>query len=313
MAAQMVALNRNKSFIANSRAGSLQPNSAEVDRDEELQAVLRCETLDPAEKDERADLVNITPETLMGIMPKSEKVLKKGVLDKLTTAYEWKPMQVSLTSAGIFLARVGEDLLRDLIPLFEIVDVRKRNIIPGETKEKPNSEVTVIGLQRGNSSRKMKISALMEDEDDVVLHIIEIRTVEDGYNSGRSYYFNAQSEEECNSWLQRVRTESDRAILQKQAGPSMLRRLRFYLRRVYNHVVTQSIIAMSILFSFLVNITQTEVMGLESHDTASVFSTLEYFFTLAFTVELAFNMAANLFMPFLVVSLSLPPSLSLSH
>ena len=57
----------------------------------------------------------ISPDSLMGRMPKSDKVLKCDVLKKLSMSYEWKAIQLALTSAGLYMARPGEDLLRDLI------------------------------------------------------------------------------------------------------------------------------------------------------------------------------------------------------
>ena len=247
----------------------------------------------------------------MGKMPKPDKVLKRGIVFKLTSAYEWKPMQACLTSAGFFLSRLGGEFLRDLIPLYEIIDIRKRNVIPGEFKSHSKPETPKLALPRRGSYRNM-----VDCEEDVDLHIIQIRTVDDGCNGGRSYYFNVQSEEACADWVHAIRAEADRAILQMQAGPSLLRRLRFHVRRFYQHVVVQSAVALLIFFSFVVNITQTEVST--DRDPAA-FDAFEYFFTIAFAAELALNMFANLVWHFLSVMprpLPIPnarPSPSTSH
>jgi hypothetical protein len=66
----------------------------------------------------------------MGTMPKEDKILKRDILKKFSNSNEWKPMQVVLTKIGLYLARPGEDLLRDLIPLYEITDVKRRKDIP---------------------------------------------------------------------------------------------------------------------------------------------------------------------------------------
>jgi hypothetical protein len=182
----------------------------------------------------------------MGKMPKPDMILKRGILSKLTSTYEWKSMSLALTSVGLFFSRPGEDVLRDLIPLYEIIDVKKRNDIPGETApglSRPRSEgdkASISGKVAHRSTRNVKIASLLEEERAGPMHVLQLRTIDSGYNSGRTYYLRAESDDTCNDWLHHLRTASDRAVMLKKAGPSLLRRLRFRLRRFYHSVPVQA-------------------------------------------------------------------------
>jgi hypothetical protein len=83
---------------------------------------------------------------------------------------------------------------------------------------------------------------------------------------------------------------------------------------VYHSFTVQSMVAVLIALSFIVNILQTELLG---HAAASsslgdeatsedpltaAFAVLEYFFTFAFTLELAVNLTAHFFFPFFQVA-----------
>ncbi len=170
-------------------------------------------------------------------------------------------MRAALTITGLYLARESEDVLRDMIPLYEIVDVRKRRDMPGEDARLRHSNLGAAATENG--------AAVIATEDGD-LFIVQIRTVENGYNSGRTYYFNTRAEDACNEWVQLLRTEADRAMLRKQAGPSLLRKLRYRLLRLYESNTFQYLVAVLIFFSFLVNIVQTEVSGAGSWQDGTV-------------------------------------------
>ena len=309
MAAQVI-IRRNASR-ANVYSKSDDSNK---DRDDELQAVIRNAGLDkPKPAREVHQLsdgpVQISHDTLMGKMPKADKVLKKGDLWKLTSSYDWKPVTAALTASGLFLSRTGEDLLKDLIPLYEVVEVKKRTDIPGESSENTNQgkEVGLSSEARKSASaaRRMRMSSLMEDSDEPI-HVIQLRTIENGYNSGRTYYFKADTEEACNEWISRLRAVSDNAVMLKLAGPSTFRRTRYRIRKFYESSMVQTFVAMLIFTSFLVNIIQTELLGSQPAEVSPTFTALEYFFTVAFAVELLINFLANFFWPFFQVAAARP-------
>lgn len=210
------------------RAGREPLQKVVQDRDDELQAGIRNEGLAVVAKKPRdARLgdgpVSISHDTLMGKMPKGDKILKKGDLWKLTSSYEWKPFHAALTTMGLFISRPDEDILRDLIPLYEVAEVKKRNDIPGESSNSTAHENGASDNAKTTSAsvRSIRLSSLMVDVDSTApVHVVQIRTIENGYNSGRTYYFKAESDEECTEWVNRLRAESDHAVMLKQAGPA---------------------------------------------------------------------------------------------
>jgi hypothetical protein len=152
------------------------------------------------------------------------------------------------------------------------------------------------------------MTALIDTASEVVESehfIIQVRTIENGYNSGRTYFFDARSVELCNEWLHLLRKESDHAVVLMQAGPSHFQKLRFRLRRFYRSVFVQSTVAFLIFLCFIINILQTEMAGSgnSSDSSDAAFAALEYFFTIAFLLELLVNMTAHFIRPFFQVKI----------
>jgi hypothetical protein len=128
--------------------GLIMPNDRNMtpDRDDEILGNIRNErlkVLGPKEsqtfKSPHASRpLAVNSEELMGRMPKPEKVQLEEVLLKLTSKYEWKRFKTVLTNTGLFLARDGEDVLCDLIPLHEVhlIFLRKciyRNLLKSDS------------------------------------------------------------------------------------------------------------------------------------------------------------------------------------
>jgi hypothetical protein len=294
-----------------------QPASNDMDCDDELHAAIRREGYE--DETRKAPLgtkidphLHVSPDSLMGKMPKGDKVVKEGNLKKFAGDNEWKPVRAALTAVGIFLSRPNEDLLRDLIPLYEVLEVKKKSRLE-PTSSIALSNSSMRRLESPASCEKINISSLMNKSEIVTdhgSHVLQIRTIEDGYNSGKVYLLRAESEEDCAAWIQSIRSGVKQAVMLKEAGPGLFRKTQFRVARFYRSVEVQSIVAVLIFLSFLANIFQTEFMSDGSDD---AFDGLEYFFTIAFTVELVINMCANFFMPFFKVRLSSPPSCNLNR
>jgi hypothetical protein len=295
MAAQTVTKLRHKQF-------SVSNWDVQYDRDDELMASIQnLEAFDTPPVHITDGPVSTSPSILMGKMPKADKVLKIGIMGKLTSGYEWKDMTLALTSVGLFFARPGTDVLRDLIPLYEVVDVKKRSDFPGD------GGTTKLGSQldgpsaRGASAPAFKMTSLVSDNEDhkSSIHIIQLRTADNGYNSGRTYYLRADSEAACSDWLSHLRSAVSQAILLREAGPSLFRRAKYHAHRFYHSCIVQTGVALLIFCSFLINIAQTELDGPELSPT---FDILEVLFTSAFAIELALNVFAHFLVPFLQVT-----------
>ena len=316
MAAQTVTVRRSKSHRRAS-VGTLR-EQLEIDRDDQLQSELKpklqrkkilsgLRTPSSLKSASIEQPIANAAEALMGKMPKHDRIIKRSTLMKLTQSLEWKPMDVAITSAGVFLAKPNQEYLRDLIPLCEIIDVRKKREV--STLTGGNLRADSLRLSSENDPQKpvKKISSLVDSTVDSKLYLIQIRTSLDGCNSGRTYYFDALNEELCDEWLRLLKSEVDRAVLSRQAGPSSFKKFRFRLHRVYSGFIAQSAVALLILASFFVSIVQNEYYAGSAEESYNdIFNGFEYFFTCAFAFELLINMTANLFRPFFKVKSRLP-------
>ena len=178
----------------------------EIDRDNELLAAIRHDNLDEGAQRVIEGPAIISSDALMGKMPKADRILKKDILKKLTSSYEWKDMHVALTNAGLFMARPNEELLKDLIPLYEIAEVRKRHDLPLPEVAAPLRKDSSSNKDAGfHSTASLRVRGTLStlsnlvdmEPDDAQMHVIQVRTTEGGYNSGRTYFFGVQSDEVC--------------------------------------------------------------------------------------------------------------------
>ncbi len=81
-----------------------------IDRDDELLAVITHEpNYDQLGQEVtlRDGPLTLSSESLMGTMPKAERIIKKDILWKLTSTHEWKPMQI--VSKNRFYAKLEND------------------------------------------------------------------------------------------------------------------------------------------------------------------------------------------------------------
>lgn len=177
MAAQIVSRGKGRA-----RPPTPQREHVELDRDDELLAAMQHEDRESMGLKPANGPLVISTDALMGKMPKADRILRQNVLLKLTSTFEWKPMDVALTTVGLFMARPNEGLLRDLIPLYEIVEVRKRHDISDyELPQQQDSKT--LTPQKQASMRNIKMSNLLEMPESItVRHIVQVRTVDGGYS-----------------------------------------------------------------------------------------------------------------------------------
>jgi hypothetical protein len=111
---------------------------------------------------------------------------------------------------------------------------------PGQKR----SSQSKAGKCRGNAIGKtssMSISSLLDEHEGGGLHIIEIYTVQGGYNCGKVYHLNATSEGMRVSWAAAL--ESSTADALKRAAPHPLAVYQRRLRHIYRHPWFQSGVA----------------------------------------------------------------------
>ncbi len=149
----------------------------------------------------------------MGKVPADQSILKIGLVERLTSMNDWKSVRAILTAAGLYMTNPDEDSVRDLIPLCEVVNVMRM----------PNSEEQLVDniLARSGTVRNFQLSSIL-DGSAKRENVLQLQTIRDGFNSGRTYYFAAPSENACSAWGEALTSAAEQAMLRKQAGPGWL-------------------------------------------------------------------------------------------
>ena len=199
---------------------------------------------EPSESNDEYMPSHLRAEVLIGTMPTAG--LMDEPLSRLTSQSEWKPMRVVLTDEAIFLARRGEDTLRDRIPLLEIVKVKKSNCIQRDESEKKDfrpgrKSISAARKLSRNGASLRSVSSLFDQNSGNDLHIIQIHTVHGGYNCGKVYHLNAESEERRTTWATALESAIAAAIT--RAAPHPLAVHQRWLRALYRHPWFQSAVA----------------------------------------------------------------------
>ena len=156
--------------------------------------------------------------------------------------------------------------------------------------------------------------------------VIVVKTADEGYNSGMSFYLAKDSKDpqrgDVDDWIgectfdyccslpraladlldtcscaESIREAASAAKRSFRMRAALLR-LQSRLLQVYRHGLFQGLVALTILANFALYATQLElhpVPGSELHD---LVETLDFAFTMAFAGELAINLIAHWFVPF---------------
>jgi hypothetical protein len=123
----------------------------------------------------------------------------------------WQNRRAVLTKEGLYFSLVGEEAIKDHIPLHEMSDVfvMAENEI---TEEQQLEASTVVGFT--DQAHPDKTPALTKSSTNTTyrfFHAFQIDTILDGYNSGRSYHIRAESMERCDSVAATIASSSKKA------------------------------------------------------------------------------------------------------
>ena len=211
-------------------------------------------------------------------VPGSRPVLKKGFLMKLSAPLQWNMMEVTLTVSGIFLSQPGDDLVKYFIPLNEISRIRKV-----QTREDAWS---------------------IEEMKKPKSNMIRIHTDKNGCNYGKIFHLNAETEEDCISWIQIICSSIGEKIILDNADQGVLKKVKNHFKQ-YCYII--ALLSLSVMYSFCANNLQTEALD-ELHLTTSegplfnkVAKHIEICFTIVLAGELIANVMAEFLRPFFMV------------
>ena len=187
----------------------------------------------------------ICADSLLGKVPQSANILRTDVVERLTSKYEWKSVRAILTAGCLYLTRPDEDLVRDLIPLCEVVSLRRIN--DGINNGSDESGVGDGMPDRSESMRSVLSFAFLNGSTKRDC-IIQLQTMKDGFNSGRTYYVAAPTDTVCRAWEAALRAAVD-AILRKRFALSFIGRVRLRLRRHGPHQIQLSCNSAAVAFA----------------------------------------------------------------
>ncbi len=117
-------------------------------------------------------------------------------------------------------------------------------------------------------------------EQDRNIFAFEVQTIDDGYNSGRSYYFGTRSKEERGLWVSKLQDTITASKLKRQAEENsrwMLAQIQ--CKRFYDSDFLQGCVAFLIFSNFIVNIAQSELQPTPGSNADSSFTSVDTFFT----------------------------------
>ena len=145
----------------------------------------------------------------MGQISPETKWIKSDLLEKMVSQHEWKAGRAILTEKGIYFTKPDENIIRDMIPLDEVMDVTLRF----EKQASTDSISSLNGAGSGNS------------------YIFIVKTEPNGMNLGHVYSFRLPSKEACQSWVVALRSSVQLAQERRKSRPSLLKRTQHSLRR----------------------------------------------------------------------------------
>jgi len=117
---------------------------------------------------------------------------------------------------------------------------------------------------------------------------LKLSTIEGGYNSGRTYYLQCVSKAIRDEWVTEIEVWARKARA-KFESRSRLMRMRKVVRKVYNHTICKTIVAIMIVLSFINSVVEAQLNPLPGDPAYENMARIDLGFTILFTIELAAN------------------------
>ena len=163
-----------------------------------------------------------SPTDLMGQLPNIKERILDEEIQKMDYEGFWNNRRLIMTSTDLVLTRIGEDVVRDSIPLHEIERIQTIDSTLAHSGLHGNEHLILL--------RKDKLSDLLGEDE--ARFDFEIYTAVDGYNSGITYKMrtvDAQTRTRIVSAINVARDKRKRRI-RRQMGYSFLSVWKLRLR-----------------------------------------------------------------------------------
>lgn len=254
-------------------------------------------------------------------MPTTAQRLKAGAMSRQVVSAvgtTWVPREVVVTKGHVFLSKNGSEDVIDQIPLHEIIEVvsSASEAVQADKAEEWRTKATPWASFR----RKPKGAGMKDDgeapehddkpattapdleyEDDLNPKcIIVIRTVPDGYNSGRATLLLAGSVKEASEWVSFLSELSTAAYKDFHRKPDLgpVGNMQHKCAKIYHSHRVQYFISVVIGASYLCALIGAQILPEQGTEAARSLWILEVLFTTIFTAELLFNLFGAWWKPF---------------
>jgi hypothetical protein len=159
--------------------------------------------------------------------------------------------RVACTKSKLHFMLPDDDLIRDSIPLEEIcaVEVMGESIGHGYRPNSYNIRRVNHEDHTGRGSKENNITIADLESDTTVcmrLNAFQIRTIPDGFNSGRVYYLQAENREVCDGIIEKMRKLISNAKT-KADGTSRYIRSQNIARGMYESPAFQTLSSLLII------------------------------------------------------------------
>ena len=238
---------------------------------------------------------NINSDLLLGEVPKLKDRILEREMEKLDYNGHWQARRVILTSKRVLLTRPGEDSLVDSIPLVEI-----ERVVPIKNPAEFSPSMSARTDSIGSRIRSTGFNVVLGDETRFKFSIF---TDEKGYNSGVTYTMSVSDENQCLEMVKEIEAlrSIERARIERVNDGSRVKWAQRAVRRCYATRLVQWGFAALIFANFVLNVAQTELQPADGSALQGAFERCDTAFTFVFLFEVAVNMFANWFWPFVKV------------
>ena len=174
----------------------------------------------------------------------------------------WQRRKMVWTKEFVYFAREGQNISVDTIPLQEIVSVtamkkktQRRKTMSFITLNGPTSSATDLMKDYSKSQRELDASTVRKIENDSsgsLDRLVQIKTVPEGFNSGRTYFLQANSEEQSHKLVERLQKNVNDAM-QRAAVKSRFQTSQEKVKKIYCSLFFQGMITFLIISVNLLN------------------------------------------------------------
>jgi len=244
---------------------------------------------------------------LWGPLPAAETFRKSGWLEKKTINFGWNRLFVVVTERDVVFAVDESSNVCDRIALSEIEKVvclgndgKKGGVEEAECSATqddlkknlpPESNTPTVAKPRNQA---LFTKVVHENVQECVL---EIFTLDGGFNDGRVSSMRAANQEEALSWTQTIQELAQHEAARCKAAneKTLFQKMQISAKKIYEHSIIQMGSAAMVGINFVIMALQYELMpskDTQDPDVKRAFDAIEYAFTVVFSLELCLNMLA---------------------